>query len=152
MAAPEPGSVYEDDPSIPDDELVFRMINASNTKWVDGVATRAATNAFQDRREEDLEDLGVPAVAVSVYLESEMRVHGTTPADLVERWGDRYGVASITAGEARAHGQGIVRNSQPGNPEHAMIFTKEGAKKSNGQSKKLAAASRIVIAPPPAPA
>lgn len=145
---PNPGIVYQDDDSIPDDELIYRMISEGNTKWLDGVAVRAGSNAFQDRPANELEALGVPAVAVSVYLESEMGERGVTPADLVSRWGDGYGVASITAGECRSHGQGIVRSPRPGHPEHGMIFVKEGATKSNRQSSRLAKASQIVIAPP----
>ena len=148
MAAPDPGTVYQDDLTVPDSERLYRMISAGNTKWEDDVATRAQTNAFQDRREADLPELGVPAVAVSIYLESDMHANGTTPEDLVARWGPKYGVAAITAGEARAQGQGIIRYPQPGEPEHGMIFTKEGPKKSKGQSKNLAASSVIIIAPP----
>ena len=146
--AVEPGSVYEDDESIPDDEVVYRMILVSNTKWTEtGAAERAGTNAFQDRPEADLEDLGVQAVAVSVHLDSEMRARGVTAEDLVERWGEKYGVASILAGEARSLGQGIVRWPTLNDPEHGMIFVKTGPKKTGGQSKQLAKRSKIVIAP-----
>ena len=147
---PDPGTVYQDDSSISDEELVFRMITASNTKWSDeGGAERAATNAFQDRRAEDLAELGVPAVAVSVYIESEMRRRGTSAADLVARWGPAYGVASITAGEVRNNGQGVVRWPRPDHPEHGMVFAIAGPKKSNSQSSKLAKGSKIVISPAP---
>ena len=147
--AVEPGSVYEDDESIPDDEVLYRMILFSNTKWTEsGVAERAGTNAFQDRPEADLEELGVPAVAVSVHLESVMRQRGITANDLVQRWGEKYGVASILAGEARTLGQGIVRSPTPDAPEHGMIFAKVGPKKTGGQSKQLAKRSKVVIAPP----
>ena len=121
--ANDPGTVYRDDDSIPDDELIYRMVIESNTKWSDtGEALRAATNAFQDRREEDLEELGVPAVAVSVYIASEMAARNVTPADLVSRWGEKYGVASITAGEVR-HGQGVIRWSElslPADDQHGQ--------------------------------
>jgi hypothetical protein len=148
----EPGSVYKDDETIPDDEVIYRMILASNTKWSDaGHAERAGTNAFQDRPEADLQALGVPAVAVSVHLESEMRSRGVSVEDLVERWGSKYGVASILAGEVRALGQGITRWPTSSDPEHGMIFVKLGLKKTGGQSKQLAKCSTIVIAPPRSP-
>ena len=73
---------------------------------------------------------------------------GVTPSDLVARWGNRYGVASITAGQARTEAQGVVRWPQPKEPEHGMVFALSGAKKSDGQSKRLAKASKVVIAPP----
>ena len=145
---PYPGEVYVDDATVIDGELLYRMVTAANTKFEGGVAVRAGTNAFQDQRAELLLELGVPAVAVSVYLESEMAARGVVVADLVERWGPRYGVVSITAGEARSKGQGIIRWPQEGHPEHGMIFTLQGPSKTRGQSKGLAALTRVVIAPP----
>jgi hypothetical protein len=146
---PLPGEVYSDDQTIPNDELIYRMVIPSNTKFDGDVAVRAQTNAFQDRRVEELEELGVPAVAVSVYLASEMVKAGSSPAALVDRWGSRYGVVSLTAGAARDAGQGIVRWPKEDDPAHGMIFVLEGEKKTNGQSKALARSSTIVVAPPP---
>ena len=148
--APDPFEAYQDDVSIPDSELLYRMITSGNTKFEAGAAVRPQSNAFQDRRAEELPSLGVPAVAVSVYLESEMTKVSTTPADLVQRWGDAYGVASISAGEVRQAEQGVVRWPQPNHPEHGMVFALVGSKKTNGKSSKLAKAAKIVI-PPPSP-
>lgn len=148
--APDPSEVYSDDASVPDGELLFRMILASNTKFDEqGTALRAGTNAFQDYPESGLGEVGAPAVAVSVYLESALNDHSVEPPDLVARWGSEYGIASITAGQARAEGQGIVRWPMDGHPEHGMIFCLEGSRKTSGQSKRLARASTIVIPPPP---
>ena len=102
-----------------------------------GWLEHAGTNAFQDRPETDLEELGVPAVAVSVHLESVMRQRGITANDLVQRWGEKYGFASILAGEARTLGQGIVRSPTPDAPEHGMIFC-EGRSKEDRWSKQAA--------------
>lgn len=147
--APDPSSVYEDDSTVPDDELLYRLILPSNTSYDDaGGAVRAATNAFQDYPEDRLEDAGVPAVAVSIFLASVMDANGTTVDDLLARRDGRYGMASITAGEARAENQGVVRWPSEQDPEHGMIFCLSGAKKSNGQSKRLARASKIVVPPP----
>ncbi len=33
--APDPSSVYEDDPTVPDDELLYRLILPSNTSYDD---------------------------------------------------------------------------------------------------------------------
>lgn len=148
--APEPGDVYQDDPSILDNDLLYRMIKAGNTKWVDGVADRAGTNAFQDRPESDLEQLQVPAVAVSIYIGSELAKSGRTPADLVGQWGPDYGVAAISAGTARGQGQGILRWPLEDGPEHGMVFVLQGPRKTGSQSKSLAKQSEIVIPPPPA--
>lgn len=147
--APDPFDVYEDDLSIRDEERLYRLILASNTKFDEtGTAERAATNAFQDYPEDRLADVGAPAVAVSVYLESAMIAQGTSPEDLVSRWGVQYGVAVVTAADARSEQQGVTRWPRDGQPEHGMIFSKVGRKKSNGQSKRLAKLSSIVIPPP----
>lgn len=46
---PNPGEVYRDDATIADGELLYRMVTAANTKFEDGIAVRAGTNAFQDQ-------------------------------------------------------------------------------------------------------
>jgi hypothetical protein len=145
--APEPGSVYSDDTSIPNDELLYRVISTANVEWADTTPVRVQTNGFQDKPESELPALGVPAVAVSVYLHSELIKSGRTPTDL--RWGPEYGVATVTAAQVRTEGQGVVRSPKEGEPEHAMVFTLQGAKKSKGQSKRIAAVAIIVIAPSP---
>ena len=45
----------------------------------------------------------------------------------------------------------LERWPQPKEPEHGMVFALSGAKKSDGQSKRLAMASKVVIAPPALP-
>ena len=144
---PDPSSVYDDDPTIGDDELLYRMVKRGNTKFYEGVAVRGGTNAFQDIPPDRLEQVRAPAVAVSVFLGSELRSHGWSADDLVQSWGEPYGVVSIRARDARNENQGIVRLQRPGPPGHAMIFTCSGPKKTDGQSKRLARASVIVIAP-----
>lgn len=146
MAA-EPGTVYSDDPSIPDSEVLYRVISTAHVEWSSGSPVRVQTNAFQDQPESRLPELGVPATAVSVFLQSEMNTSGRTAADLC--WDPGRGVATVTAGQVRAEGQGVVRWPNDSGPEHAMIFTLSGAKKSKGQSKRIAAAATVLIAPAP---
>ena len=116
-----------------------------NVRW--RVLSREGDHIALEGEIEDLPALGVPAVAVSVHVSSDMERLGVTVSDLLKRWGPKYGVASITAGDARMHGQGVVRWPTPDHPDHGMIFTKEGPKKTGGQSKKLAATSSIVVPP-----
>lgn len=123
------------------------MITPRSTKYEGGVAVRGATNAFQDTPAERLDVVAAPAVAVSVYLASEMQKNGSSAHDLVNTWGQEYGVVSITARDARNEDQGIVRWPTDKTPEHAMIFSLNGPKKTSGQSKRLARASKIVIPP-----
>ena len=144
---PDPSSVYDDDPTIGDDELLYRMVTRQSTGYVDGIAVRGGTNAFQDLPPDRLDRVGAPAVAVSVFLESELSSNGLSPDDLVQSWGEKYGVVSIRAGDARNEDQGIVRWPIPDQPGHAMIFSCSGPKKTGGQSTRLAKASVVVIAP-----
>ena len=144
---PDPSSVYDDDPTIGDDELLYRMVTRQNTGYVDGIAVRGGTNAFQDIPPDRLERVGAPAVAVSVYLESELRSYGLSADYLVQSWGEQYGVVSIRARDVRNENQGIVRWPKPDQPGHAMIFSCSGPKKTGGQSKRLAKASVVVVAP-----
>ena len=144
---PDPSSVYDDDPTIGDDELLYRMVTQQNTKYVDGIAVRGATNAFQDIPPDRLNRVKAPAVAVSVFLQSELGSNGLSADDLVQSWGEKYGVVSIRARDARNEDQGIVRWPIPAQPGHAMIFTCSGPKKTGGQSTRLAKASVVVIAP-----
>ena len=144
---PDPSSVYEDDQTVTDDELLYRMVTKKNTKFEDGIAVRGGSNAFQDSRSDKLKELMVPAVAVSVYLGSQLRSNGLSATDLAVRWGQGYGVVSIRAGDARSEGQGIVRWPTDDEPEHAMIFCLSGGKKTGGQSKRLARVSRMVVSP-----
>lgn len=146
MAA-EPGSVYSDDLSISDDEVLYRVISTAHVAWSGVTPVRVQTNAFQDKPENELLELGVPATAVSVFLHSEMNTSGRTPADL--RWSPEFGVATVTAGQVRAEGQGVVRWPNGSGCEHAMVFTLTGAKKSKGQSKRIAARAKVLIAPAP---
>lgn len=45
---PDPSSEYEDDLSVDDGDVLYRLVGTGNTKFEDGVAVRGATNAFQD--------------------------------------------------------------------------------------------------------
>ena len=83
---PDPSSVYEDDLSIPDDECLYRLVTAQNTKFENGVPIRGATNAFQDYPAAKLPEVGAPAVAVSVHLQSKLSETGITATDLAASW------------------------------------------------------------------
>lgn len=131
-----------------DDDLLYRLIIATNTKWNGDHAARAGSNAFDDVPEDRLAELGAPAVAVSVYIDSVMRQHGATLDDLLDRWGPKYGIAALRVSDARECHQGIVRDPRPEAPEHGMIFALEGPRKTRQQSRALAKASWIAKPPP----
>ena len=125
------------------------MVNANTVRWQDGTVVRVQTNAFRDQSPERAIRMGYPAVAVSVFLGSVMDEMGIEPADLIQdpRWQGGYGVASITAEQARSEGQGIRRDPQPGSPAHGLVFAKHGSKKTMGQSKALARHALVVLPP-----
>ena len=83
---PDPSSVYDDDPTIGDDELLYRMVTRQSTGYVDGIAVRGGTNAFQDLPPDRLDRVEAPAVAVSVFLQSELSSNDLSPDDLVQSW------------------------------------------------------------------
>jgi hypothetical protein len=149
VAYPDPGTVYADDPTIPDDAVLYRMLRTGNVKWAGSAPQRVGTNAFQDQREDTLAALGVPATAVSISLESELVEAELSIEDVVRKWGPEYGAAAIEAGAARAVGQGVTRWPTDDHPAHGMIFVLVGPKKTNSQSKQLAKAARLVVVPPP---
>ena len=143
---PHPAEVYDDDTTIPDDEVLYRLIRVDNTRYnADGTVDRPGTNAFQDYPESKLTEVGAPAVAVSVFLRSALAGEGHVAA-LLDRY-PGYGLAAIAAGAARAEGQGVVRWPTVSEPAHAMIFCKVGKRKSDGQSKRLAKAATVIEPP-----
>ena len=149
----DPGDVFEDDPTIRDADVLYRMVRYDTVHWDGEMAVRARTNAFQDQPPIRAQQMGYSAVALSVYLGSVLQRDGVDPASLVEdsRWQGGYGVASITAGQARREGQGVARDPLPDSAAHCLVFAQSGRKKTNGQSKALARHSVIVV-PPPRPA
>ena len=144
-----PGDIFEDDPTILDSDILYRMVRYETVLWDGEDAVRARTNAFQDQPPQRAQQMGYPAVALSVYLGSTLQSVGVDPASLMEdsRWQGGYGVASITAGQARLEGQGVVRDPLPDSAAHCLVFARSGRKKTNGQSKALARHSVIVVPP-----
>jgi hypothetical protein len=112
-------------------------------------AERIGKNAFQDYPADRLEEVGAPAVAVSVFLTSCFSARGLSWDDVRRLFGEEYGVALIEAGAARGQGQGITRGSTQ-ESSHAMIFAKSGAQKTRAQQASLAA-SAVLVHPPAAP-
>lgn len=149
----DPGEVFEDDPTILDSDVLYRMVRYDTVHWDGADAVRARTNAFQDQPPQRAQQMGYPAVALSAHLGSILQRERIDPASLVEdsRWRGGYGVASITVGQARLEGQGVARDPLPDSPAHCLVFARSGRKKTQGQSKALARHSVIVV-PPSRPA
>jgi hypothetical protein len=100
-----------DDKSIPDDTELWRRI--PYWEWVlDDSAPngrRPSSAAFEDDE-------------LSVVIAAEC----TGGIDTLLRNHERFGVASFTAGQVRAHGWGIVRAPDDELPGHAHVLGKKG--------------------------
>jgi hypothetical protein len=134
----------EDDESIVDDSILYRRLPPDQLlDREDGPGKRAATNAFNDRRDSE---------GVSIYLRDVMHDLGLEVKDVVNGYGPGWGVAAVTAGHVRLQGMGIVRDADPPdtgphpcNPAHAFIKGLQPAKAGKRQSKALAQAATIYV-------
>ena len=145
-----PGSVYKDDLTIPDEEKLYRIVKHDAIIWKNDTAVRVKSAAFSDQSKAKTIALGYPAVAMSVFLESEMKTLGLEPADLLRspQWSGPYGVVHITAGRVRNAEQGIERRPLSNSPAHAIIFATQGPERKLGQRQQLAQNSQIDVLPP----
>lgn len=136
-----PDDEYVDDPTIADDAVLWRRIRPE--QWVHDEAGhyRPSSVNFKERKHKDgsIEPLSV----------SQADELPGPEAMLVNHPG--YGVASITAGLARACGRGIIRDYAGGRePGHCLLFRTAGQSENQAKknSEKLARASTWVIVPP----
>lgn len=142
---PPPCSVYKDDSSIADDVLLVRAISPLWVVWEE--TCRLKSEAFQDYPERRLHVVDVPAVAMSVALLVVLEEHDRPIEAALMRFSEDYGLATLTAGEARECGQGIVRWPTAEEPWHAMVFCLEGQKRTKRQRKCLSQRANLVKEP-----
>jgi len=137
---------------ILDDEWLLRRIYPGFLDWercdADG-RPRVKGGAFQDYGEEQAENLGYEAPAMSVAIRCLVDAV-TNPSQLLAAFGPAYGLVAITAGEARVLNQGVMWRPVEGEPWHAVVFDKAvRRRKPAAQSGlALAATQRWVIVPP----
>lgn len=148
--APEPSSVYNDDPAITDDNMLFRTVQEDKVTWnAAGKPLSCNSNLFQDNtNQESLQKLNVPMPGVSVYVQRVL--HGDkSPAQvlLLDPNSVGAGIAQRSAKSARPSGQGICFWQNDIHGSHAIIFALSEPKKTTANSKKLAQLSEIVIDP-----
>lgn len=127
-----PDRVFENDPSIPGTEQLFRRISPTWVLWDENGIPTISSAAFKDPE-------------LSVYLESVMIEVGREPADALSRYPD-CGLATITAGDARSLGQTVARDPIPEEPAHGIVF---GQKKRGGISGKLRDSALWAVLPRP---
>lgn len=123
---------YADDPTIADDSVLWRRIPPM---WVvpdenrDGL--RVSSAAFDNSED------GTPT---SIHLADVAIKIGRAPADIVQRFVG-YGLASLTAGQARQCGQAVGHDPLPDDPTHGFI----AGPKSKSVKRRLSAACIWVI-------
>jgi hypothetical protein len=128
-----PGRTFEDDPSIPGDERLFRRIPRTWVDWDEHGNATISSAAFKDEE-------------LSVNLESVMARDGHPPADAIRSY-PGYGLAAITAAQARALNQAVAPDPLPEEPAHGVVY---GHKKRGGIVSKLRDGAIWVVAPPTA--
>ena len=146
---PEPGTAYEDDLEVDDNERLFRIVPASSFKYDNkGSVTGTRSDAFQDASAKVTIEYGYPAVGMSVHIESTMQSHDLSPDDhLLVGKHSNSGLATLTVGDIREVGQGIVLKPEPGYPAHALVFTKLGARKNARVRKDLSGLTAVMLEP-----
>jgi hypothetical protein len=126
-----PAALPDDDLSIPNEAELWRRLHPD---WIIPAASpggrRISSQAFQNYP-------GAMALSVSIAAE----VVGGQSAYMQGFSG--HGLCSITAGDARAAQQRIVRDSQPDDPAHAHL----AGPKSKSVRKQLADHATVLIDP-----
>jgi len=138
---------FSDDPSIRDDELLYRRVHPTWIDWTDPDAPRVRRVAFQDQKEAVALEMGLPGPCLSVGLSSVLEEHNVDPAKMLESWGYEYGLASIRAGGARGSNQGVMRWPTEDEPWHGVVFAASGGKRSSGVQSHLAQSAKWVHIP-----
>jgi hypothetical protein len=129
MSAPP----FQNDPSIPGDERLFRRIARTWINWDEQGTPSISSAAFRDPE-------------LSVYLESVMARDGREPEDAIAGYSG-YGLAAITAAHARSLNQAVARDPLPDEPAHGVVY---GQKKRGGIGSKLRDGAIWVKTPAPA--
>lgn len=93
----------QDDPSIPDDELLYRSIHPDQL----GGSSEVRSSAFKSRTN--------PHISVDLGSVS-------TPEQTRERWPAHAGVAKLITRTVRSLTPGVARAPIEGNPAHALII------------------------------
>jgi len=130
----EVASLYEDDPSILNDDELWRRIPPWHVVE-DGNrgGKRISKAAFEDHPD------GSP---MSVVLADEVKATGRDAHSIVEGY-EEFCLASVTAGLARDLNQGVMRKPLDDEPAHAEVF----GKKTDGVRKGFAREAVWVIGP-----
>jgi hypothetical protein len=124
------GRIFEDDPSIPAEERLFRRIPRTWVDWDEHGNVAISSAAFKDER-------------LSVNIESAMARDGRPPEDAVRSYSG-YGLAAITARHARSLNQAVARDPLIEEPAHGVVY---GQKRRGGIGGRLRDGAIWVVTP-----
>lgn len=124
------GEILQDDPTIPDSELLYRGIHADHIKPGNEVSSGAFISGTNPHPSVDLSSLSTPE-----------ETHRRRPSDA--------GVIRLITATVRANTLGVVRKPEYDNPAHALILRDFGLTHSQWKkvARRLAKAGVWVIAP-----
>lgn len=113
-------SARQDDPSIADEDRLFRRIHLKQVVRDDDTGmARISSAAFRDKE-------------LSVNIESVLLTEGKT-AEVCLQGYQVYKLVAITAGEARRYQQAVCRDPLPDNLSHGLVCgSKNNQKINNG--------------------
>ena len=105
--------MFDNDPTIPDGERLFRRIHPQQLVPDERNAgrRRVSSGAFRDEE-------------LSIVIESTLSESGRQPADLLQAH-SRHTLVAITAATARTHDQKVARDPEPEEPAHGVVFGKK---------------------------
>ena len=106
-----PGRDHKADTSIPDDAILWRLVNPHFQKDDGHGGIRFTTQAFQNRPESQ---------ATSFFLADVVRESGRVVEDLVaDRPG--FGVVAISVRDVRSLGLKVIRDPTDDEPAHVLV-------------------------------
>lgn len=119
------GELFEDDPSVLDDERLFRRIHLKQiVKDEDTGLARVSSGAFRDSE-------------LSVNIESVLTSHSYDASHCLA--GRReHRLVSITARIARTHGQAVCKNPLEDDPSHGIVYGSKNSRKVHEGLRKAA--------------
>ena len=120
-----------DDTTIPNTDRLFRRVRENQLVKREDGSRRVSSALFK-------------AAEMSVNIESLMIEQGRPPEDTLTRYPREY-LTSIIAGDVRAHGLRIVKQTElPHDPAHGLVLGKKRDSFANAMAR-----SRQWIVPPP---
>ena len=121
----------DDDPSIPDADRLFRRVRR-NQLFTEPDGTQRPTSAVFKNPE------------LSVNIESLMIEQGRLPEDALSNFPHEY-LTSIIAGNVRAYGYPIVKDTAPPNdPAHGLVL----GRKTNAFANAMVRTHNWIVPPP----